>query len=85
MDFNTPTLIAASATTTVSTGNTILYSVVVSAILDGAATFQNTAGVTYFVLPANTAKNTYEFEAALGTGLKVSNAATQTLIVNTHQ
>ncbi len=82
--FNTPTLITASATTVVSTGETNLFSVIIPVALDGTATFTNTAGTTYFVLPANTVGD-FEFSCQLNDGLKVVNAATKTLIVNTNQ
>lgn len=84
MDFNTPTAVAGGATTTIYTGLTKLFSIVVPIALDNTVTVQSSASVTYFVLPALSI-GTFEFEAMLPNGLKIVNASGQGVIINAHQ
>ena len=75
------TYIATNTTTVVSTGRTLLHTVVCPIALTGTATFQDSAATAYFVLPINSI-GTLQFDCALDKGLSVVTSAADKLIIN---
>jgi len=75
------TYIATQTTTSISTGKTLLHSVVCPIALTGTATFQDTAATAYFVLPIGSI-GTLTFDCALNKGLAVVTSAGDKLIIN---
>ncbi len=84
--FNTPTYIHTQTTTHIATsGEVTIATVIIPKTTSGTITFQDIAGTAYFVLPASTIANTYEFDGVCGNGLDVVTGAGDTLIVNSAQ
>jgi len=81
----TPKYIATATTTVVVTsGNTILHTVVCPIALTGTATFQSTESspTTYFVLPIGSI-GSFQFDSTFPLGLGVVTSAADKLIVTT--
>ncbi len=86
--FNTPTYIHTQTTTHIATsGEVTIGTVIIPKTTTGSVTFQSVAAtpVVYFVLPASTIANSYEFDGVCGNGLDVVTGAGDTLIVNSAQ
>jgi len=75
------TYIATNTTTVVSTGRTLLHTVVCPIALTGTATFQDSAATAYFVLPIGSI-GTLHFDCVLDKGLSVVTSAADKLIIN---
>lgn len=68
------TVVNTGASVAATTGNTSIHTIDVLANLTAAVTFQTSAGVTYFVLPANTVAKSYVIDAQFASGLTIASA-----------
>ncbi len=84
MQFNSFKYISTATTTTIATGNTYLYSIVVPIASSGTITVEQTDGTDYFVLPIGTI-GSLKFKAILPSGLQIITSAGDKVIVNWHQ